>query len=60
VADERTSERDLQGEIARLDAELAVFGRIASPSEQARADLEVRRTRRDQLAAALALLRERT
>jgi hypothetical protein len=53
------SARELQDEIARLDAEIEVFGRIAAPSEQARADLEARRARRDQLAAALALLRER-
>jgi hypothetical protein len=58
VSDDRVSERELREEIARLDAELIVFGRMPAPSEQARADLEARRARRDQLAAALARLRE--
>jgi hypothetical protein len=54
---DRTSERELQEQIARLDAEISVFGQIESLSDQARADLEARRARRDQLAAALAQLR---
>jgi hypothetical protein len=58
VSDDRTSERELRDEIARLDAEIIVFGRMQAPSEQARADLGARRARRDQLAAALARLRE--
>ncbi|MEO9174010.1 MAG: hypothetical protein ABI317_00765 [Gaiellales bacterium] len=58
MPDNGASERELRDEIARLDAELVVFGRMPAPSEQARADLEARRARRDELAAALAQLRE--
>jgi hypothetical protein len=51
------SERELREEIARLDAEITVFERVETLSERGLADLEARRTRRDQLAAALAALR---
>jgi hypothetical protein len=50
-------EAAMREELARLDAEILVFERIDTLSEQARTDLEARRRRRDQLAAAIAALR---
>lgn len=52
-----SAESELRDELSRLEAEITVFERIASPSDQARADLEARRARRDRVAAALAELR---
>jgi exonuclease VII small subunit len=57
VAATGDSERELREGIARLDAEITVFERVETLSERGRADLEARRARRDQLAAALAALR---
>jgi hypothetical protein len=54
---DRSSERELAEVIARLDAELAILGRVDSLSERARADLAAKRARRDELVAALAALR---
>jgi hypothetical protein len=50
-------ERELQEEIARLDATIMVLERLESSSEQARLDLEGQRARRADLLAALEALR---
>jgi hypothetical protein len=50
-------ERELQEEIARLDATIMVLERLESSSEQARLDLEAQRARRAGLLAALEALR---
>jgi hypothetical protein len=51
------SERELQDEIARLDASITVLERVPALSEQARRDLDAQRGRRAKLATALAALR---
>jgi hypothetical protein len=56
VSGERSSERALIDEIARIDAEIVVLQRIDTLSERAQADLRVREARRAELAAALAAL----
>jgi hypothetical protein len=51
------SERDLQEELARLDASITVLERVDTLSERARADLDGQRARRAELAHALEALR---
>jgi len=50
--------RELQEEIARLDASITVLEQVDALSERARADLDAQRARRADLAAALAELRD--
>jgi hypothetical protein len=57
VSGDRSSERELVDEIARLDAEIVVLQRIDTLSERARADLSAREARRAELAERLAELR---
>jgi hypothetical protein len=57
VSGDRSSERELVDEIARLDAEIVVLQRIDTLSERARADLSARETRRAELAERLDELR---
>jgi hypothetical protein len=57
VTGDRTSERELIDEIARLDAEIVVLGRIDTLNERARADLSAREARRAELVERLAELR---
>jgi hypothetical protein len=52
-----SGERELQEEIARLDASITVLEQVDALSERARADLDAQRARRADLAAALAALR---
>jgi hypothetical protein len=49
--------RELQDELARLDASITVLERVPSLSERARRDLEAQRLRRAEVAEALAALR---
>jgi hypothetical protein len=51
------SERDLQEELARLEASITVLERVDTLSEPARADLDAQRARRAELARALEALR---
>jgi hypothetical protein len=51
------SERDLQEELARLDASITVLERVDTLSDRARADLDSQRARRAELAGALEALR---
>jgi hypothetical protein len=51
------SERDLQEELARLDASITVLERVDTLSDRARADLDSQRARRAELARALETLR---
>jgi hypothetical protein len=51
------SERDLQEELARLDASITVLERVDALSERARADLDSERARRAELTRALEALR---
>jgi hypothetical protein len=57
VANGLPGERELQEEIARLDASITVLERVEVLGDRARADLEATRRRRMELAAALAAMR---
>jgi hypothetical protein len=57
VSRDRSSERELVDEIARLDAEIVVLQRIDTLSERALADLRAREARRAELAERLDELR---
>jgi hypothetical protein len=52
-----SSERELQDELARLDASITVLERVQSLSERAQQDLAAQRARRSEIAAALRELR---
>ena len=49
--------RELEDQIARLDAAITVLERVEVLGDQARADLEAQRARRAELAATLAAVR---
>jgi hypothetical protein len=51
------SKRDLQEELARLDASITVLERVDTLSDRARADLDSQRARRAELARTLEELR---
>ena len=52
--------RELQEQIARLDAAITILERVEVLGDQARADLEAQRRRRAELAATLASVRSDT
>jgi hypothetical protein len=54
---DRKAIRELQDELARLDAQIAVLGRLEAMSEEAKRDLALARARRIKAADALAALR---
>lgn len=51
------TERELQDELARLDASITVLARVDGLSERARHDLAAQRTRRVEIAATIAAIR---
>jgi hypothetical protein len=53
-----SSARELQDELARLDASITVLERVPSLSERAQRDLAAQRARRAEIAAALRELRD--